>query len=91
MTSAEMEHLIGKQPKARRDRLKDALLDGVARSSNPAQFGESCAICTRKEHGGGLAVFRRRDGSTILVGERCAQMLDYLIAHRRAHSLLRGA
>jgi hypothetical protein len=82
---------IRKNYKIRNQRLSDALRDGATRINPTAPTrGGKCAICRRAELGGGLLVYRRRDGSELPVGERCADYMDYLIVHpHQAASLLR--
>lgn len=89
MTNTEIEHLISKQYSPRKRRLRNALSDGAIRTPNPVEsHGDRCAICTRAEHGGGLFTYQSRDGSEMLLGERCAGFLDYLIANPNESQLL---
>jgi hypothetical protein len=89
MTDNETERRILAY-KPRRARISAVYFDGPRRTGSRQTRGERCAICNRKEHGGGLAVFRLRDGNQVLVGGRCADFLDYLIAHpTRARAMLR--
>ena len=82
---------IRKNYNVRNQRLSEALRNGATRTDEPARRHKGkCNICRRAEFGGGLSVFHLRDGSELLVGERCAGYLDYLIAHPHdALSLLR--
>jgi len=89
MTNAEIEHLILKQYSPRKRTLKTVLSNGARRTPRVESRGDRCVICTRAEHGGGLSIYRCRDGSEILLGKRCAGFLDHLIANpNRAQPLL---
>lgn len=91
MTNAEIEAGIRKNYPVRNKWLLAALQDGATRTRDaPRVQGEPCAICRRREHGGGLFPFRQRDGQELLLGERCALFLDYLMSHQgEAGELLR--
>jgi hypothetical protein len=82
MTEQEIIECLEKNYKPRRRRLCDALRDEAQRTDQPLNSNKGrCAICTLKEHGGGLVPYRLRDGQELLLGHRCAQYLEYLIAH----------
>jgi len=82
---------IRKNYNVRNQRLSEALRNGATRTDGPdRRHKRKCDICRRAEFGGGLFVYHLRDGSELLVGERCAGYLDYLTAHPHdAPSLLR--
>jgi hypothetical protein len=90
MTDAQIEALIRKNYPVRNRRLAGAIEDGARRlEDRPLPEGCRCAICQRRERGGGLFPYQRRDGQRLLVGERCALYLGYLTARPdRANTLL---
>jgi hypothetical protein len=77
----------------RRRKLAEALERGATRTERaPRSQGDACAICTRTERTGGLLTYRLQDNVEWLLGARCAEYLDYLIASpERARELLRDA
>jgi hypothetical protein len=82
MTDAQIEAGIRKNYPVRNRRLAGAIEDGARRvEDQPLPERSRCAICQRQEHGGGLFAYQQRDGQALLVGERCALYLGYLIAH----------
>jgi hypothetical protein len=89
MTDSEIERRITKY-KTRKSRFVKAIDDGAIRGNMPYRaHGGRCAMCNREDHVGGLCSFQLRDGNEMVVGRRCAEFLDYLIAHpARACSLL---
>lgn len=90
MTDVEIEAGIRKNYRVRKQRLLEAVQSEVVRTPEaPRSRGETCAMCCLKEHGGGLFLYRQRDGQELVVGKRCAQYLDYLRAHpNRVRELL---
>lgn len=81
MTDSEIERRVTAY-KIRKARFAKAIDDGAIRGSRPHRaHGERCAMCNREEHVGGLCSFQLRDGNEMVVGGRCAEFLDYLIAH----------
>jgi hypothetical protein len=82
MTEPEIVACLEKNYKPRRRQLALALHDGARRTDSALRTGgECCVICGRRETGGGLIVYRLRDGQDLLLGHRCAEYLDYLIEH----------
>jgi hypothetical protein len=82
LTNIETEQKIRRNYGIRNQRLSAALTDGATRTNGPVRAtAQKCDICNRVEHGGGLVVYRRRDGSDLLTGGRCDQYLSYLIAN----------
>jgi hypothetical protein len=82
MTDRELPERLDKNYAPRKRRLADALQGGARRADRPIRSeGGLCAICHRKEHGGGLVPYELRDGHELLVGHRCAEYLDYLASH----------
>jgi hypothetical protein len=89
MTDAELERKIRKNFPIRNRRLAEALRDGARRTNVPVKIsGDKCGMCTRQEHGGGLSVYKRRDGSELLAGELCTKYLEYLIHHPQTSAAL---
>jgi hypothetical protein len=89
MTDSEIERRIVAY-KPRKAKFASAFFNGATRTGNMRASGERCEMCDRKEHGGGLSVFRLRDGDEMLAGGRCGVYVDYLIAHpTRARAMLR--
>ena len=88
MTNAEIERRITEYP-SRKARFQGAYEEGATRT-NARTRGDKCATCRREEHGGSLFTYRLRDGSTLEVGGRCADYLDYLNANPgRARAIFR--
>jgi hypothetical protein len=88
MEIPELERRLSRY-RSRRQRLSHAIHNEPVRT-NELRSGGICAICTRDERTGGLIVYRLRGGSELLVGHRCAEYLDYLLAHPgKADDLLR--
>jgi hypothetical protein len=91
MNSSEIESRLRRNFKRRNLRLLNAVQNDARRASETARrYGERCGICARAERGGGLSVFRMRDGSELLAGGRCAEYLDELVGRSQdAPRLLR--
>jgi hypothetical protein len=82
MTDQQILNCLEKNYKIRKRRLADALQDGARLANLPVRsIGEPCAICTFVERGGGLFTYHLRNGDELLLGHRCAEYLNYLIAH----------
>jgi hypothetical protein len=85
MTSREIETRIRKNYAIRNRRLAAALQNQARPTEAPTRsVGEKCAICRRKERGGGLLIYRLRDGQELALGRLCALYLNYLASHPQA-------
>jgi hypothetical protein len=81
MSEQELLECLEKNYKVRKRRLVCAVQDGARRTDRLHSGGETCAVCNLREHGGGLVIYQLQNGQELLVGHRCAEYLDYLIAH----------
>lgn len=82
MIAQKLRDCLDKNYQKRKRRLREAIENGAQRTDKPLRSnGEGCAMCNRKEHGGGLVTYLLRDGQELLVGQTCAEYLDYLAAH----------